>query len=204
MRYIVAALVASMLTGTLGVVSVDQRPVPLFDGKSLAGWVPEHTDRFSVRDGLIVQQGGTGWLRSEKTYQSFELHAEFRTRKAGAESGILFRTSRESDSREPYWPAKGYQLQISDGEGNLVLLGHGIMPPRFERNAESLKAARKAAGEWQKIVLKVSGPTLEASLNGLLITKSSSLELQGGHLGLLGKNGSIQWRELRMREDPKR
>src|SRR5262249_30093928 len=144
----------------------------------------------------------TGWLRSEKTYKNFEFRAEFRTLKEGAETGILFRASRESESREPFWPVKGYQLQINDGEGDLVLLGHGIKPPRFERKTDSLKVARRAAGQWQKISLKVKGPTLEASLNGLLITTSGGLELQAGHLGLLGKNGSIEWRELKMTENP--
>ena len=89
--------------------------VSLFDGKTLNGWVPEHTDRFSVRDGLIFDDGGTGWLRSARSYKNFEFEAEYRAIKPGADSGLLFRASAESTPKPPHWPAKGYQLQVIDG-----------------------------------------------------------------------------------------
>jgi 3-keto-disaccharide hydrolase len=202
MRYLLAGLGAVMLAGGLCGAWEDQPLIRLFDGKTLAGWAPEHTDRFVVRDGRLVQEGGAGWLRSEKTFKNFELHAEVRMLKEGAETGILFRASRESTGKDPHWPVRSYQLQINDGDANLVLLGHGMMAPRFDRKSESLKQALKAPGEWQKIILNVKGPKLEVILNGLVITTSSSLEVVGGHLGLLGRTGSVQWRELTVREFP--
>src|SRR5262245_42278694 len=45
--------------------------IRLFDGKSLDGWAPVSTDRFLVRDGVIVNDGGTGWLRSARPYKDF-------------------------------------------------------------------------------------------------------------------------------------
>src|SRR3954466_7492294 len=89
----------------------DPKFVSLFDGKSLDGWTPQHTDRFSVRDGVIFGDGGTGWLRSAKVYKDFELHAEYRALKKGVDSGLLFRADAESTPKEPHWPAKGFQLQ---------------------------------------------------------------------------------------------
>ena len=145
MRYLLAGLGAVMLAGGLCGAWEDQPLIRLFDGKSLAGWAPEHTDRFVVRDGRLVQEGGAGWLRSEKTFKNFELHAEVRMLKEGAETGILFRASRESTGKDPYWPVRSYQLQINDGDANLVLLGHGMMAPRFDRKSESLKQALKIA-----------------------------------------------------------
>src|SRR5205823_7974039 len=83
----------------------------LFDGKSLTGWSREHTDRFVVRAGVIVNEGGTGWLRSAKSHKDFEFQAEYRVMKKGSDSGIMFRASAESMPKEPHWPAKSYQLQ---------------------------------------------------------------------------------------------
>jgi len=85
----------------------DTALLPLFDGRSLDGWICEHTDGFRVRDGVIVNAGGTGWLRHHKSYRDFELHAEYRAMKRGADSGLLFRASAESAARSPHLPVKG-------------------------------------------------------------------------------------------------
>ncbi len=113
--------------------SAQQEPefTSLFDGRSLSGWTLESTDRFSVKDGVIVNDGGTGWLRSNKSYRDFEFRAEYRVLMKGSDSGIMFRATAESMPREPHWPERCYQLQVIDGEGNCMLFGHGLAPPRF-------------------------------------------------------------------------
>ena len=45
--------------------------VSLFNGQNLDGWVIENDARFSVRDGLLTVNKGTGWLRSDKDYADF-------------------------------------------------------------------------------------------------------------------------------------
>src|SRR3954463_6453450 len=85
MTHRLGGLVVGVAIALAGVASTDDRDfVSLFDGKTLEGWTPQHTDRFSVRDGLIFNDGGTGWLRSAKVYKDFELHAEYRALKKGA------------------------------------------------------------------------------------------------------------------------
>ena len=96
--------------------------VSLFDGKTLNGWVPEHTDRFSVRDGVIFDDGGTGWLRSARLYKNFELEFEYRALKPGADSGLFFHAGPESTAQGPHWPSKGYQLQVIDAPSNNLLI----------------------------------------------------------------------------------
>jgi hypothetical protein len=172
----------------------------LFDGKTLKGWVPRQTDRFSVRDGVLVNDGGTGWLRSEKTYGDFEFQAEYRVIKPGSDSGIFFRASAESMEKEPHWPARGYQLQVIDAEGHCMLFGHGLAPPRFDRKAEALKSAIKDARQWQTIRLKVVGSRAEVAVNGVVVTTSDAIRAPEGHLGLQGENGHIEWRGLKIRD----
>src|SRR4051794_39419052 len=141
-----ATTLAVLLAGSaLGVD--DASFVSLFDGRSLEGWTPEHTDRYSVHDGVIVNSGGTGWLRYNKTLKDFEFQAEYRALKKGADSGVLFRATAESTSRAPQWPAQGYQLQVVDSKKNCAILGHGVAPPKFNRNANLLKDAMKGPKE---------------------------------------------------------
>ncbi len=202
MTHRLGGLVAGLAIALAGVASADDPSfVSLFDGKSLEGWTPQHTDRFSVRDGVIFDDGGTGWLRSAKVYKNFELHAEYRALKKGADSGLLFRAGAESTPKEPHWPGKGFQLQVIDAESNLMIFGHGT-PAKFDRKLEALKAAMKGPGDWQTIVLKVVGAHAEATLNGAMITTSDAIGLAEGHVGLQGENGQFEWRSLKIRELP--
>jgi hypothetical protein len=176
----------------------------LFDGKSLNGWEPQHTDRFTVKDGAIVNDGGTGWLRSARSYRDFEFQAEYRVIKPGSDSGIFFRASAESMPREPFWPARCYQLQVIDAASNAMLFGHGLAPPRFERNTEELKKALKDARQWQRVRLKVIGSRAEVAFNDVVVTTSEAIQDADGHIGLQGENGHIEWRALKIREFTRR
>lgn len=174
----------------------------LFDGQTLKGWVRQHTERFAARDGVIVNDGGTGWLRSEKSYRDFEFRAEYRVIRPGSDSGIFFRASAESTDKEPHWPARCYQLQVIDGDGNGMLFGHGIAPPRFERKAEALKAAARDPKRWQAIRLKVVGARAEVAINEVVVTTSEAIQAPEGYIGLQGENGHMEWRALKIREIP--
>ena len=166
----------------------------LFDGKTLKGWSNQHTNRFFVKDGVIVNDGGTGWLRSDKVYRDFEFRAEYRIIRPGSDSGIFFRASAESADKPPNWPARCYQLQVIDGDGTGMLFGHGLAPPRFERKTDTVRKARKDAKQWQKIRLKVQGTRAEVVLNDVVITTTEAIQAPEGHIGLQGENGHIEWR----------
>ncbi len=173
--------------------------ISLFDGKTLSGWTPMHTDRFSARDGVLRAYGGSGWLRSAKSYKNFEFQAEYRALKKGADSGLLFRCSGDSTPKPPHWPSKAYQLQVIDADSLLMIFGHGALS-HFERDVAALQTARKPVGEWQTITLKVVGNRAEAALGGKRVTVSDSIHLDEGYIGLQGENGSFEWRNLKIRE----
>ena len=64
----------------------------LFNGKDLTGWVDVNTskDTWSVKDGLLVCKGlPTGVMRSEKQYENFILHIEWKHTQAGGNSGVF-------------------------------------------------------------------------------------------------------------------
>ena len=72
----------------LTVSSVKSQKIDLFNGKDLKGWVIENDGQFSVEDGLLKVNKGTGWLRSDKKYSDFKMTMEFRFLEKDANSGI--------------------------------------------------------------------------------------------------------------------
>jgi hypothetical protein len=200
-RRLLAALAALLASGPAA--DDESGFVPLFDGRTLDGWKPESTDRFSARDGVIAEDGGTGWLRTVKLYKDFELRAGYRVLNHGGDSGLFFRASEGGTAKAPHWPARAYQLQVIDADSNFMIFGHGSRPT-FRRKVDALKAARKGVGEWQEITLKVVGTHAEASLNGRQVTATDTINLPEGYIGLQGENGQFEWRALRIKELPAR
>ncbi|MDR3635143.1 MAG: DUF1080 domain-containing protein [Isosphaeraceae bacterium] len=201
MRFIDKRTIGTLLVLAAPLVWADDSGyTALFDGKTLSGWIAERTDRFAVRDGVVVQDGGTGWLRSAKPYKDFEFEAEYRALKKGADSGIFFRASSASSSQPPFWPEKGYQLQVIDSvDSHLKIFGHGTAPPTYDRKADELAKVLKGPGEWQTIHLRVVGRRVEVSLNGARITVSDSVSLPEGCIGIQGENGQFEWRKLKIK-----
>ena len=190
------------LAGRASGVEEAVQAVVLFDGKSLEGWVAEHADGFAPRDGLLASKAGGGWLRSAKTYKNFEFELEFRTLKEGSDGGVFFRASAESGPSEPHWPVRGYQLLLSDGEGALMLFGHGTKPPRFERRTDALRTASQEPRAWQKLRVKANAPHVEILLNDVLVTTADDLDPAAGHVGLYDKAGEYEWKNLTIRVQP--
>ena len=98
------ALTAILLTGGLAasrqILAAEPKPaetvapkwVSLFNGKDLTGWKDVNTspETWSVKDGLLVCSGlPIGVMRSEKQYENFLLHIEWRHMKAGGNSGVF-------------------------------------------------------------------------------------------------------------------
>jgi hypothetical protein len=176
--------------------------VAIFDGRTLQGWTAEHTDRYTVKGGVIVAEGGPGWLRYNKPLKDFELHARYRSEQKDADGGVLFRASPQSISKQPHWPARGYQLRIAEGRHCLAVVGLGVAPPKFERRSSTLREALKPPGQWQSIHLRVTGRHAEAALNGKTITVCEAIQLVEGSIGLRCEAGHVEWRDVKIKEFP--
>jgi len=176
----------------------------LFDGKTLDGWVVESNGQFSVENGLLRVNRGTGWLRSAATYGDFTLTLEFRFLEPKANSGIFVRSSAASRTDAGGWPVNGYQVQCMDtieGEhplGTLILYG----APPFEQkiDAEALKKAYKPAGEWHHEEIICRGETLSVVLNGFTVTQVTSIKNPTGHIGIQGEKGLLEFRKITVKQ----
>ncbi len=170
--------------------------VSLFNGKDLSGWTIENKGKFSVKNGVIFLDRGAGWLRSEKTYQDFELRLDFRFVSKGADSGIFLRASQEGSN----WPAKNYQVQTMDNESIAAVYATGLNKVKLKRDAALMRRVRKTGGEWQSYIITLKGDHAEIKLNDALITIADGLTVQPGHIGLQGEGGQLEFKNVRIRE----
>lgn len=169
---------------------------PLFNGSDLSGWVIENKGKFSVRNGVIFLDRGAGWLRSEKTYQDFELRLDFRFVSKGADSGIFLRAVNTGSN----WPAKNYQVQTMDNESIGAVYATGLAKVTMKRNADLVRKVRKSAGEWQTYAISVQGDRAEIKLNGELIIVAHGLTVQPGYIGIQGEGGQLEFRNIRIKQ----
>ncbi|MDE0768513.1 MAG: DUF1080 domain-containing protein [Opitutaceae bacterium] len=172
----------------------------LFDGESLDGWEIQNGGKFSVADGVITIDRGTGWLRSAKSYGDFKLTMEFRFLEANANSGIFVRTGPTSKDDDNGWPDNGYQIQCLDtlegGNPLATMIPYGAPPFEHQSDLEALKRAYRPTGEWQRYDITCVGETMEIQLNGILVTTCTSIKNLSGHVGIQAELGLLEFRKI--------
>ena len=166
-------------------------PIKLFNGKSLDGWhtVGGGQNQWSAVSGILQNAKGGANLASDRTFDDFRLHLEFRVPK-GANSGVYLRGR--------------YELQIDDSAGLEPSSHHlgGV----YGFIAPSENTARPA-GEWQSMDVSLVGRMLTYDLNGTNIICNreipgltggalDSAEAQPGPLLLQGDHGPVDYRNI--------
>jgi hypothetical protein len=169
--------------------------VELFDGKSLDGWKARRGKQgWVVRDGLLVNATPGTDLVSDRKFEDFKLHAEFRYPK-DSNSGIYLRGR--------------YEVQIEDNFGLYPPDSHhiggiyGFLTPSVN--------ASKPAGEWQTIDVELVGRIVTVVLNGeRIIDRQRIPGITGGALDsdedkpgpvmLQGDHGAIEFRRVMVTE----
>lgn len=176
----------------------------LFNGNDLSGWSIESDGQFSVRQGLLHVNRGTGWLRSIKEFGDFTLTMKFRFMDAGSNSGIFIRTGAESSTEEGGWPSEGYQVQCRDTLDGEYPLGHlipyGAPPFQEQFFDEALRNAYKPTGKWNTFKIVLRGEDLEVRLNGKQIAAAQNIKKPSGHIGIQGEHGLLEFKKIVVRE----
>src|SRR5262245_50024583 len=145
--------------------------VPLFDGKSLAGW--EGDDKvFRVEGGAIVAGSLTekiahnDFLASKDEFGDFELRLKARLVGKGQNAGVQFRSQRISDHFEMI----GYQCDMGMMQGRSIwgALYDESRRRKFlaEPQPEKLSAVLKS-GDWNDLVIRCEGPRVQLWVNGV-------------------------------------
>ncbi len=196
----------------------------LFNGKDLTGWVDVNTspDTWSVRDGLLVCKGQPiGVMRSEKQYENFLLHVEWRHMEPGGNSGV-FAWSEGSVPEGRRLP-KGMEIQMleldwvklhkqKDGTEPPIAYVHGELfganglttvpdNPRGNRS-RSIENRCKPRGEWNEYDVVCVDGTVKLAVNGKFVNGVSHASVKKGYLCLESEGAEIHFRTIRILELP--
>ena len=189
--------------------------VSLFDGKTLNGWtlVQKTGPGYFVKDGAIVSPAdGANDLFTVKEYSDFVLRLDFKLT-PGANNGIGFRAPLESGEIAYI----GNEIQIlDDSSPQYAHLKSGQNCGSLYRIFEAKRGAVKPPGEWNRYEITANGRHITVVLNGkkvvdgnvntvrdaeVLRTHPGMLRARG-HIGFLGHNSTVEFRNIRIKELP--
>lgn len=177
--------------------------VPLFDGKTLAGWEGD-TKLWKVEDEMIVGDSPgikqNEFLATEKSYSNFELRLEFRLRDGAGNTGVQFRSRRVEGSSE----VSGYQADIGEKYW-------GCLYDESRRNRVLVQAPDGLdkllhKDGWNQYVVRAQGERVSLSLNGVQTVawcEPDSAIAREGIIALQVHAGGpvrVEFRRLRIRE----
>lgn len=192
--------------------------VSLFDGKSLQGWrlMGQRGEGYGAKDGVIYcAQGGGGNLYTEKEYADFVFRFEFKL-EDGSNNGVGIRAPLEGGAS-----SLGMEIQILEEQAALAGKWGTLREAQYHGSIYDLVPAKRGAlkkpGEWneqeitargRRITVVVNGQTVvDADLNTISdpasLQKHPGMLRDRGHIGFLGHNDYIEFRNIRVKELPR-
>jgi hypothetical protein len=214
---VVVAALSFALVGChngLGGKSAGQK-VALWNGKDFTGWtrfVPDAgvkvDDVWRVRDGVLYCAGKpNGYLRTDKKYENYRLHVEWRWPETPANSGVLLHAS----GPDRVWPPC-IECQLKSGSaGDLVLMnGTGITvdsvahqdPARqFVGIKKKNPASENPAGQWNNYDIECQGGSVRCLVNGVLQNEGTNGTVTSGWICLQSEGGPIEFRNIYLQQN---
>jgi hypothetical protein len=218
--------IAIALACVLCPLAAAAQPAPafreLFNGRDLSGWVNVNTapDTWQMRDGLLACSGKPiGVMCTEKAYENFVLHVEWRHMEAGGNSGVfLWSDARPGESRLPNgvevqmleleWP----RLNAKDGvlppvayvHGELFGVGGVKTVPDNPRGERSMSAENRALGrgQWNTYDVVAVDGVVKLAVNGKFVNGVRGATQKKGFLCLEAEGAEIHFRNVRILELP--
>jgi hypothetical protein len=195
----------------------------LFNGKDLSGWVDVNTspDTWYVKDGLLVCRGKPiGVMRSERQYENFLLHVEWRHMESGGNSGIFaWSDAIPFGNRLP----KGLEIQMLELDWVKLNTKKGKQPPPIAyvhgelfgagglkatpdnprgSRSKSLENRCKGRGEWNIYDVVCVDGVVKLSVNGKFVNGIRNSQYKKGYLCLESEGSEIHFRNLKIMELP--
>ena len=151
--------------------------VPLFDGKTLAGWHTLPGGKWEVRDGVIIgtaerSEGRHGQLVSDKRYKDFTVRLKYKAIKGN--SGLYFRV----DEVKGGVGVHGFQAEIDPANDVGGLYETGGRAWVVQPTPEQIKTYFKP-GEWNQMTVSAEGRHIVVEVNG---QKTAELKDDPGRL----------------------
>jgi hypothetical protein len=188
---------------------------PLFDGKTLTGWIQRNGKaKHTVEDGCIVGRSTPGdkensFLCTKKDYGNFILEIDFKVQ-PGMNSGVQIR----SESLKTYknYRVHGYQVEIDPSARAWTggIYDEARRGWLFKLEGDDKEKARKAfkQNEWNHFRIEASGDSIKTWINGVPAADLKDNKTLKGFFGLqvhANKSATpleVRWRNIRIKELP--
>jgi hypothetical protein len=185
---------------------------PLFDGKTLEGWVVKGEpgkdapqDEWLIKDGLLSVKPGHSWLSTKEMYGDFTLRLEWRVPENG-NSGVFIRVPDLKPGQQPY--VEGIEIQVLDDKGPEY--AGKLKPWQYAGSIYGAVPAEntgyKGRGEWNAFEITCRGDTIEVVMNGSKaaaadVTKFAELKdrPRRGYIGLQNHGTGVEYRNIEIK-----
>lgn len=186
-------------------------------------WINVNTasDTWQIRKNILVCSGRPiGVMRSEKQYENFILHIEWKHMEAGGNSGVfVWSNANPPDSTRLPDGVEVQMLELDwinlnkkDGvtppeayvHGELFGVGGVVTVPDNPRGtrSKSIENRCKGKGEWNVYDAVCVDGVIKLSVNGKFVNGISKSTQKKGYLCLESEGGEIHFRNIRILELP--
>ncbi len=196
---------------------------PLFDGKSLDGWVQRGGKaKYRIEDGVLigscVPNTPNSFLCTARDYTNFILELEFKV-DPGLNSGVQIRSHAFEKPAEFEWNGKKVKVpagRVHGLQAEIDTSARAWSAGLFEEGArgwmndlKNNEAARKAfkQGEWNQFHIEARGDSVRTWINGVPAADLKDSRVAAGFIGLqvhgVGKREQaleVRFRNLRIKE----
>jgi hypothetical protein len=187
---------------------------PLFDGKTLDGWVQIPEDSWTVKDGAMASTGaGRGVLYTKDDYSKYRLVFVMRhvSGNPDHQACVLIFCTRPVEGETTLDALGGIQFQPPNG-------GHWDYRPRHNNAGKdefkSLEHPKFKAGEWSQVEMLLDAGTGMARMAVAQPVGAKAVEVLQFKVAEAGKKGPIAWqmhnkglfdeyKDVRIEVDPK-
>jgi hypothetical protein len=187
---------------------------PLFDGKTLRGWVlvgGRGPGYLVENEAIVCPKEGGGNLYTEKEYANFIVRMQFRLWEGG-NNGVGIRAPLQGDAAYA-----GMEIQVLDDEAE-VYQKMGLKPTQYTGSVYDVFPAKrgfvKRNGEWNDYEIHAQDRRIKVTLNGVVVCdadlasvtdadvlkKHPGLARRKGHIGFLGHGTRVEYRMVRLKE----
>lgn len=155
--------------------------VPLFDGKSFAGWKADDktAKSWKVENGMMVLLGGGNSIYTDKNYDNYILRLEFRPEKKGYNSGLFLRGNN--------------QINLAQKDAGRLMTHKGT---------KAVPELHKEPGEWNTWEVSVIGDKVSLKVNGKLAWDVDGFKPVTGPIGIQAEGAHIDFKNIRIKVVP--
>lgn len=161
----------------------------LLDGKSLKGWNVVGDANWTVADGAVQADKGSGFLVTPASYRDFQITLEFWV-SDDANSGVFLRCSDPMAITQ----TNAYEVNIFDKR-----------PDQSYRTGGIVDVAKPASvvhtgGKWNTYDIRANGSQLTVVLNGTKVVDVKDTKHAAGPIALQYGAGIVKFRNVRIRQ----